>query len=156
MKIHNTKIPDKSTKSPGLGGEVFELTQATASAKSLTDMHVNDWPTGGNKISDVREMVQEASEIIANGSFEFKDAVFSGDQSGEMKVLGISWTPSTDTLRIDLNANVHEKKNGLKTGPVIDFSEWSTAACNRTSRSASHGVSCCRIMILSELSASSH
>ena len=56
-------------------------------------------------------------------SFEFKEAVFSGDQSGEMKVLGISWTPSTDTLRIDLNANVHVKKNGLKTGPAIDFSD---------------------------------
>ena len=40
-------------------------------------------------------MVQEASEIIANGSFEFKEATFSGDQSGEMKVLGISWSPST-------------------------------------------------------------
>ncbi len=86
-------------------------------------MHVDDWPTGGNKIHEVREMVQEASKIIENGGFEFKAAVFSGDQSGEMKVLGISWNPSTDQLRIDLNANVHGKKNGLKTGPAIDFSD---------------------------------
>ncbi|MCP3662879.1 MAG: hypothetical protein GY696_10340 [Gammaproteobacteria bacterium] len=117
------KIPNNSEKSTGLGGEVIKLFQASASAKLLTDMHIDDWPTGGNKILEVREMVDEASKIIEYGGFQFKAAVFSGDQSGEMKVLGVSWNPATNQLKIDLNANVHEKKNGLKTGPAIDFSD---------------------------------
>ena len=50
-------------------------------------MHIDDWPTGGNKIPEVKSMVHEASSIIANGSFEFKEAMFTGEKKGEMEVL---------------------------------------------------------------------
>ncbi len=100
------EVLDKSTKSTGLGSEVFELRQASAAAKLLRDMHIDDWLTGGNKLSEVKTMLQEDLEIINNGSFEFKEATFTGDTKGEMRVLGIAWDPETYTLHYGQNTCV--------------------------------------------------
>ncbi len=58
------KIPDKSTKSARLGGEVFKLPQASAAAKLLSDMHIDDWPKSEKWCKKLQRSLQmEASNL---------------------------------------------------------------------------------------------
>ena len=104
--------------------DMFTSISEDAASVIKKDSYMDDVISGEYEIGPAKHLVSNIERIAEKGGFKFKKFVFSGEfqETGEKlpteKVLGVSWEPSEDTIRVKVDLNHKKRKRGLRTGPV--------------------------------------
>ena len=101
--------------------EKFADINPNASKKIIEDSYVDDIITGDSSVQAAKELEAGIREILAQGSFELKPSVISGDNVDPQTVLGIEWNSFNDVLSICCKVNVSAKKKGVRVAMNLDL-----------------------------------
>ena len=88
------------------------------------DSYMDDLLSGGDNLKQAEELVGNVERIAEKGSFKFKKFTFSGelqangDKKPTEKVLGVSWEPSEDVLRVEIGLNHNKRNRGHRSEPI--------------------------------------
>ena len=91
--------------------------------KLVNDSYVDDVVTAADSEPEAEKLAADMTEVASSGGFSFKQIVRSGQNSDEMKVLGLIWKPQKDVVAIEIKFNFYLKFKGRREGPDIDILE---------------------------------
>ena len=93
------------------------------------DSYVDDIIHSTNTVENAKRCMKEIDEVLAEGGFQIKNWVISGDPNCEDEiniitsevemVLGLVWKPKSDVYQFKVKLNFHKKFKGIYSGPYL-------------------------------------
>ena len=105
--------------------DMFSFVSRAAADIIEKSSYMDDVISGANTVSEAKELSSNVEKIAEHGGFKFKKFVYSferdegGDDQSTEKVLGITWKPTLDTLKVSIELNHAKRKKGLRPSPVV-------------------------------------
>ena len=104
--------------------DMFSSDSEQAADVLKEDTYMDDVVSGESTTTDAKVLTPKIEAIAAKGGFKFKKFTYSGEieDNGEKKsmekVLGITWSPSDDTIKVTIVLNHNKRKKGLRSDSV--------------------------------------
>ena len=107
--------------------DMFSNVSKKASEIIRNDSYMDDVVSGANSMSDAERLVTKIEDVASRGGFKFKrfqfskpsvDRVEGGVVPSSEKVLGVTWEPLEDTIRVNTELNHNKRSKGLRKPPV--------------------------------------
>ena len=104
--------------------DMFSFVSEAAANVIERSSYMDDVVSGANTLNEAKELASKIERISENGGFKFKGFTFStekdanGNERPAEKVLGITWKPTSDSLKVSVNINHNKRKKGVRSVSV--------------------------------------
>ena len=118
--------------------DMFSSINKHAADVLKNDTYMDDVASGDDSLQNAKALANDIQSIAEKGSFKFKKFTFSGDLDQHQKelptekVLGIFWSPTNDTIHLNVEMNHNKRKRGLRPDAIpLEEIPYSKRVCLR-------------------------